>query len=199
MATSIRSVASSSKQLHRRCLTERGGLSTGRPSFREMLRFPTISLTAVLAATVGLCGCGSGAALAPTSATTSEQTQAVRSVVIRFGEAMGRGAGAQACSFLDQNAQQQVIAAAPTKTGTRSPAAACAAILEQVAAEMTQQQRATLEHLRVGQVTITGETANIDPSQVSGPAGSSWIENSQSSSAISLEQSANTWLLDNLG
>lgn len=164
-----------------------------------MSQLRTIALPAVLAAAIGLCGCGAGTALEPATASTPGQAQAVRSVVVGFGQAMASGDGAKACEMLDQDAQQQVLSNTSAETPSSSPTNACAAVLNQAAAQLTAQQRSTLAHLHVGQVTVTGESASIDPSQISGPAGSSWIESSQSSSAITLEQNGNDWLLENLG
>ncbi len=80
------------------------------------------------------------------------------------------------------------------------PPGACPAVIAQIASQLSPSQRQALASLSVGEVTIDGQSARVDPAQLHvADAVQAAIQSTPDATAITLERHGRSWLIDNLG
>jgi nitrous oxide reductase accessory protein NosL len=135
-------------------------------------------LLAALAVSLVIAGCGGGSS----EATKVEQT------VTRAFHALATGDGATLCSLATPAGQKSLAAAVPHSS--------CAAVIKLVSAHLTASQKAGLESLKIKNVTINGDQATINDSDLTTAHGSlkGFIESGSPPTKLT-KQSDGSWKL----
>jgi hypothetical protein len=160
-------------------------------------------LCAVVAALV-LAGCGGSVGLAPTSAPPSRSELAsVRATLTQFAAAMAAGNGAQACALLDSGVQQQLagLSAAAADAGNPTSLQLCEQTIASVSARLTSRERAILDSIHVGEISVDQNSATVDPQQIASPDGNASLGGSGDAGASEIELTfeGGRWQIDSLG
>lgn len=165
-------------------------------------RHLTRALAPLVAGALALGGCGGDVGFSAPAPKSSPQALAqIRVVVQRFGAAMATGNGPAACALLDASAQQQLAdELSEGQTTGASNQSLCEQAIATIAAHLTASQRAVLSSLRVEQVSIDGQTATIEPTQITSAAGAAALSQSDdaSTSNVDLVMQGGQWLIDSV-
>lgn len=158
-------------------------------------------LVATLTSTIAIAGCGAGVGVdAPPTAPSSGTLAQVRSVITGFARAMARGNGPSACALMDVQAQTQIAQEATNGLidGSLPAAQLCQQAIAAFAARLDGAERAVLDSVRVGHVTVEQDTATVDPSQITSPAGGAPLSETgaESGSPMTLALQNGQWLID---
>ncbi len=160
-------------------------------------------LAATLTAAVAIAGCGGSVGFtAPPAAPSSATLAQIRSVIAGFARAMAGGEGSSACALMDAQAQQQIAQQVTNgqSDGSLSNAELCQQAITTVGAQLSRAERAVLDTVQVGKITVEQDTATVDPSQITSPdSGSPRAEAaSRFDSPVHLVLQNGQWLIDSL-
>ncbi len=159
-------------------------------------------LAALAPIAVLLAGCGGSIGFAPQAAPpASVAAQEVRHVIVAFARAMATGHAQQACSLLDAGGQQSVAAELAETSGdaTTSIRSLCDEAIALTAQGLSAHDRTVLNTLRVGQVTITADTATVATTQLTSPNGTIGAGNDPAAGdTMTLIKTGHRWLIDTL-
>lgn len=160
-------------------------------------------LAVTLTAATAIAGCGGSVGIAARPAAPSSATLAqIRSVITSFARAMAGGQGSSACALLDAQAQQQIARQMTNgqSDGSLSNVELCQQAIASAGAQLSRPERAVLDTIQIGRVTVDQDTANVNPNQITSPASRALPAQSanQFDSPVGLVLQNGQWLIDSL-
>jgi len=159
------------------------------------------TLSAALA--IAIAGCGGSVGFAPPPAAPSSATLTqIRSVATGFARAMAGSEGSSACALLDAQAQQQIAhqLTEGQSDGSLSNVELCQQAIATIGAQLSRAERAVLDTVQIGKITVEQDTATIDPSQITSPDGGAPRAGTpdQFDSSVTLVLQNGQWLIDSV-
>jgi hypothetical protein len=159
---------------------------------------------ATLTTAIAIAGCGGSVGFAPppAAAPSSATLGQIRSVITGFARAMAGGQGSSACALLDAQAQQQIAQQMSNgqSDDSLSNVELCQQAIATAGAQLSRDERAVLDTIQIGSVTVEQDAANVEPSQITSPDSRALPAQTtnQFNSPVGLVLQNGQWLIDSL-